>query len=493
MIGLTLVDNNKKNSIGSYLYDSYLYGSIQPQISFFKYVMRRNTNFFITNHTIIDKTIGIQSLENINAPIKLQDYISGDVDLLSNLYISFNLPEIYSNDKYKFKWVDNIAALLIKNISFEIDSQIIDSFTGEWLCVWNELSSTIKDNFNKMSGSSIEITNPRTIEKIIRIKNNIINDFDYPSSDRNSSPSIPSKWITVQLPFWFTKSPNLALPIFGNIYNTNIMYINYTLENIEKLYTIYSDVYNMNISPQHYNTLNNTNINITNFTKDTNIGIKMIATVITLDSAEKNLLAEAANTSEITYMIESIRTQTNTFEAGSTGIRKIDVSQKSLIKELVWTLKRSDSINNFNDTLNYSYNIPFNNEKSIMKNAYINWGKNDQLLLLSEQESFYFNKIQPYQYHNTIPKQGIYLYSFSLLPDKSIHTGSYNSAGNTNIININMTFNNYEPSVLDYMYEKKYKKKYNSENSVDLINTLYIVEYKFIIIINNKISIKYSD
>ena len=150
----------------------------------------------------------------------------------------------------------------------------------------------------------------------------------------------------------------------------------------------------MNISPQHYNTLNNTNINITNFTKDTNIGIKMIARVITLDSAEKNLLAEAANTSEITYMIESIRTQTNTFEAGSTGIRKIDVSQKSLIKELVWTLKRSDSINNFNDTLNYSYNIPFNNEKSIMKNAYINWGKNDQLLL-SEQESFYFNKIQP--------------------------------------------------------------------------------------------------
>ena len=128
-----------------------------------------------------------------------------------------------------------------------------------------------------------------------------------------------------------------------------------------------------------------------------------------------------------------------------------------------------------------------------MKNAYINWGKNDQLLLLSEQESFYFNKIQPYQYHNTIPKQGIYLYSFSLLPNKSIHTGSYNSAGNTNIININMTFNNYEPSVLDYMYEKKYKKKYNSENSVDLINTLYIVEYKFIIIINNKISIKYSD
>ena len=488
MIGLTLVNNNATNTIGN-----YLYGSIQPQISFFKYVMRRNTNFFITNHTMINITTGIQDLEKYNESIKLQDYISGDIDLLSNLYISFYLPEIYSNDKYKFKWVDNIAALLIKNISFEIDGQEIDSFTGEWLYVWNELSSSIKDNFNKMSGNSIEITNPQTIEKIIRIKNNIISDFDYPSSDiNNSSPSIPSKWVTVQLPFWFTKSPNLALPIFGNIYNNNNMYINYTLENIEKLYTIYSDVYNMNISPQHYNTLHAETINITNFTKDIkpNIGIKMIATVITLDYTEKNLLAESANKTEITYMIESIRKQEDIFQAGSTGIRNIDVSRKSLIKELVWTLKRNDSINNFNDTLNYSYNIPFNNEKSIMKNAYINWGKNS---LLSEQESFYFNKIQPYQYHNTIPKQGIYLYSFSLLPDKSIHSGSYNSAGNTEIININMTFNNYEPSVLDYMYEKKYKKKYNSHYTVDLISTLYIVEHKFIIIKTNQIKLKYSD
>ena len=98
MIGLTLVNNNATNSIGA-----DLYSSIQPQISFFKYVMRRNTNFFITNHTMINITTGIQDLEKYNESIKLQECISGDIDLLSNLYISFYLPEIYSNDKYKFK------------------------------------------------------------------------------------------------------------------------------------------------------------------------------------------------------------------------------------------------------------------------------------------------------------------------------------------------------------------------------------------------------
>lgn len=487
MIGLTLLVNNSNNVIGN-----YLYGNQQPQISFFKYVMRRNTNFFITNHTILDKTYSINNLSGINDPIYLNKDLSGDIDLLSNLYISFHLPEIYSTDKYKFKWVDNIAAILIKKASFTIDGQEIDSFTGEWLCIWNELTSSVKENFNKMSGNNISITNPRSTENIIRIRNNIISDFDYPSSDinnQNSSPSISSKWITIQMPFWFSKAPNLALPIFGNIYANNQMYINISFEDIENLYTVYSDVYNMNISRGHYNTLYNTNISINNFIKNNNIGVKVIATVITLDDVEKNILTDAASKSEITYMIENVRIQSSLFEPGSTGIRRIDVSRKFLIKELVWTLNRSDSITNFNDILNYSYNIPFNNEKSIMKNAYINWN-NDQLL--SPQESFYFNTIQPYQYHNTIPKQGIYLYSFSIFPDKSMHSGSYNSSG-YNTININMSFNNYESSILDNMYEKKFKRKYTDNNIVNIRNTLYLVEYNFISIIINKIGLKFGN
>jgi hypothetical protein len=482
---LSILKNNTSTNIGQDLYDT-----TQPQFSFFKYVLRRNTNFFTANFDIYNKTHNITNLNNINDRIELKKEIGGDIDLLSNLYISFYLPNIYSNNKYKFKWVDNIGALLIKNAIFTINNQEIDSFTGEWLCVWNELSSTVKDSFNKMSGNTKETIN--TNQNIIRIKNNIINENDYISSDKNNlnnSPSIEGKWISVKLPFWFSKAPNLALPIFGKVWENNSFYLNITFENIENLYIVYSDVYNMNISPSHYNNLHKENISINNFINNINFNVKIIASCIILDNNEKYCLANSCGASELVYLYETVRIKSDIFDAGSTGIRKIDIDPKFLIKELIWTLKRSDTITNFNDTLNYSYNIPFNNDKGILKNAYINWGN---LEVISQQDAFYFNKIQPYQYHNTIPKEGIYSYSFSILPEKSIHSGSYNSASSVKI-NINMTFNSYEPSILDDMYQKKLNKKYIDNYRADIRSTVYITEYNFLQIYANNIQLRYKN
>ena len=47
-----------------------------------------------------------------------------------------------------------------------------------------------------------------------------------------------------------------------------------------------------------------------------------------------------------------------------------------------------------------------------------------------------------------------------------------------------MSFNNYEPSILDKMWEKKFNRKY-------IDNTLYLAEYNFLIILNNIIKKKY--
>ena len=485
---LSLLQNNSANNIGQDLYNSS-----QPQFSFFKYVLRRNTNFFNANFDIYNKTHNITNLEHINDPIEIKKDISGDVDLLSNLYISFYLPDIYSSNKYKFKWVENIGALLIKEAIFTINGTDIDSFTGEWLCIWNELTSPVKDTFNKVSGNSIETNNPKNDDNILRIRNNIISEFDYPISDKNNlnnKPSIAGKWVSVQLPFWFSKSPSLALPIFGKVWELNSFYLKINFENIENLYTVYSDVYNMNISPSHYNNLHNENISINNFITSTNIGVKITATCIILDTNEKISLAnDCANTSKVVYLFETLRIKSDIFNPGSTGIRVMEVDSKFLIKEMIWTLKRSDSITNFNNILNYSYNIPFDNEKSILKDAYINWGNKS---FISTKESIYYNQIIPYQVHNTIPKQGIYLYSFSLLPDKSIHSGSFNSASAIKM-NINMTFNPYNPSILDTMYEKKFNKKYSNEYKVDIRNSLYITEYNFLTISQNLINLRYTN
>jgi len=109
-------------------------------------------------------------------------------------------------------------SIINKKASIFIDTSIIDTITGEWLVIWNELTMPVKDNFNNLSGNVEALNNPRKPETTIRIRNNIISQYDYLSSDINSKnaiPSINSRDIVIPLPFWFSKNPSLALPILN--------------------------------------------------------------------------------------------------------------------------------------------------------------------------------------------------------------------------------------------------------------------------------------
>ncbi len=137
----------------------------------------------------------------------LGDYYHGNPDVYSTDYF---------NDKLRFKWVENIGSLIIKDASIYIDELKVDTITGEWLVVWNELSMPVKDGYNTMTGNIPEFTNPRKKETTYRIKNNIISEYDYMASDKIkdvNNPSINERYITVPLPFWFSKNHGLSLPI----------------------------------------------------------------------------------------------------------------------------------------------------------------------------------------------------------------------------------------------------------------------------------------
>jgi hypothetical protein len=45
---------------------------------------------------------------------------------------------------------------------------------------------------------------------------------------------------------------------------------------------------------------------------------------------------------------------------------------------------------------------------------------------MEEKDASYFNLIQPYQHHSVVPSPGIYVYSFSLLPEQFQPSGSCN-------------------------------------------------------------------
>ena len=158
-----------------------------PKISFFNYAYKKHTNFAMENikHYFINSPSLLNDMHNGGDYTVKLDGNKSDIDLLSNTYLVFELPNIYSSSKYKFKWIDNIGCMIIKNASIRIDNSLIENINGEWLYVWNELTSPNKESFNNMTGKTEALNNPRKPETTIRIENNIISDYDYLSSSKD--------------------------------------------------------------------------------------------------------------------------------------------------------------------------------------------------------------------------------------------------------------------------------------------------------------------
>ena len=459
-----------------------------PKISFFNYAYKKHTNFAMENvkHYFINAPSMLNDMHNGGDYTVKLDGNKSDIDLLSNTCLVFELPNIYSSSIYKFKWIDNIGCMIIKNASIRIDNSLIENINGEWLYVWNELTSLNKDSFNKMTGKTEALTNPRNAETTMRIENNIISDYDYLSTNKNNpdKPSINKKDIIIPLPFWYSKHPSLALPLI-KLNNRNVT-LKIEFENIENLYTIYSPIYNMNISPNHYNNIHNQKISINDFIIDNNFFAYVEATYIILDNYERNLLM---NSPINEYLFETMISTTNIMNGGTNSIRTIDVKTHLQIKEMIWTLKRKDAVEYFNDHFNYSYSIPIDNEKSILKNASIIWDKGNVNARVDEKDAVFFNIIQPYQYHSCIPKQGIYSYSYSIYPEKWFPSGSYNSANIKTKLYLNL--NEYPNNFLDTIYNRN--NNINSENKNNIIYSVYTIQYNILSFISGSVGLKFQN
>ena len=130
--------------------DFYLTGN--PQISFFKTVYRRYTNFAMDYVRIDpDGNIGLSETEVVTYKFKIER----NADLISNIYFSFTLPDIYSGNGTDFRWIKNIGFNIISKVSMYIGGSLIDEHYGEWFDIWNELTieESKKENFNKMIGN----------------------------------------------------------------------------------------------------------------------------------------------------------------------------------------------------------------------------------------------------------------------------------------------------------------------------------------------------
>jgi hypothetical protein len=162
-----------------------------PQITYFKIVYRRHTNFTIEE--IRQNFIQISDFGS-----KVTASISKVGDLMEKTHLVITLPEIKAfkdDDITKVAWVRNPGYSLIDTISIEINGRQICKHFGEWMMLWNSMFNPKANDpsFRKMIGDIPEL-------------------FTFTRTKGSYQLFIP-------LQFWFCRSSSTALPLVSLIYS----------------------------------------------------------------------------------------------------------------------------------------------------------------------------------------------------------------------------------------------------------------------------------
>ena len=114
-----------------------LYLTADPEITFFKMVYKRHTNFSQEPVTQLFSTTP-------DFGERVSCSLAKTADLISNIYLYVQLPELpklFTDTFHKFKWCKKIGYALINYIELEINGQMIDKLYGDWLNIWSSLTS----------------------------------------------------------------------------------------------------------------------------------------------------------------------------------------------------------------------------------------------------------------------------------------------------------------------------------------------------------------
>ena len=109
--------------------DVYLTGD--PEITFFKAIYRRHTNFSVESIAqVFNGTTGFGRKATVT--------VSRNGDLITNAVLEVKLPALSNG----WKWNSNVGHNLLEEVELEIGGQRIDRHYGEWLDIWSELSTS---------------------------------------------------------------------------------------------------------------------------------------------------------------------------------------------------------------------------------------------------------------------------------------------------------------------------------------------------------------
>ena len=468
--------------------DIYISGN--PQITFWKVLYKRHTNFALES---IEVTFNGQADFNK----RVTAIINRNADLMYRTYVQVVLPAVdliaVATSINRFRWLNYIGHRLIKTVELEIGGQRIDRQYGDWMQIWTQLSQdagTIAA-LDDMIGNTHDLV-------LMKDTKGYQLDASCAGSELTNScaprAGTPAKTLYIPLQFWFCRNPGLAIPLIALQYHEVRI-------NIEFEQWINCTYYELKAA---------------NSTAPTSIQSLTAASLwidyVYLDTEERRRFAQQTHE----YLIEQL--QFTGAESITSSSNKIQLNFNHPVKELVWVVQRDSYVDctpnqvfiqEVNGMQPFNYTDDFSTEGVVAdvlargslgggastnvvpttsdgpSGPYLpgvgiqvgpslggaSWldtnagpGGNDQTTLyedttnyllakvvlssgvkcegknptevaklqlngqdrFTEREGRYFNRVQPFQHHTRTPAVGICVYSFALKPEEHQPSGSCN-------------------------------------------------------------------
>ena len=177
--------------------DIYLTGN--PQITFFKVVYRRHTNFSMES---IQQTWNGTS---VNGDSRCTSTISRNGDLVHKMYLELE-------GTVSASYTHNPGALVIDTIEVEVGGQLIDRHNGTWLEVWSELT--------EKPAQLDYVPGPDSLVTAHGFEGPPFQSMAIAGGTNAASAKktlLASHWVPLR--FWFCNNPGNALPLIALQYH----------------------------------------------------------------------------------------------------------------------------------------------------------------------------------------------------------------------------------------------------------------------------------
>jgi len=448
--------------------DQHLIGN--PQISFFKIVYRRHTNF---------------SMQPMQIPLEgnitdtggyFQTKISRSGDLINKLWFdcrisASNSSSLTSNDY--FTWTRNTGAAYIKDYSLQIGQQIIDKQDSDFLNIYSEIYDPFNDSWSGLNKS------------VARDKVYYNQEFSINHAGMNPNGYLQ---LYIDLHFWFCKENRPALPIIC-IQNQDIT-LNYNIRSTASL-----------INGSFATTA------VILYNTDT---LKLYGNYIYLDTDERRRFVQTTQE----YLIEQIQYLSKDLIPGSTN--NIQLNFNNPIKQLFWFIRNnksntevlSDGSNShvYYKPQNLDVDVQFdleNNHRRFSNNDYFNYNAssmdanlnqefianvrtnynfktanisvNDVELFSPQKTSFFELQTYNHAHVKLDTSGGLFMYSFALKPEGYQPTGTFN-----------MTY-------VDRCTLNLYDVKFDSTNDGPTHVKVYAINYNILRIMSGMAALAYNN